>query len=780
MSLESRLKEEVSSYYENNDLGHKLSHVNNVLTLAFNIKDILKLNHVSLRDDLIIMACYYHDMYSSSDRENHAKEASEYVMVYSRDIDSVCNELSEEDRLYVAHAVLEHRASYKGKYSSPLSELLSAADRGLPNAVDILERVLKCTEDKNCIVKVEVEDADPIDKAVFHLRDKFSSTGYARYNKMYQQAYPIGLYTLQRCFDNITKEHVKRVLSFGMEKIRLLSNKEFYKFLYNDELFPVVKLTQLTSLENCDRAIGKCWNKQSEDGVNIERMDRVVNKNKHACYSEDTEILTNVGWKLIKNVSLDDKVCTLDPKSLQVVYHTPDRLFKYSYDGELINFKSRFIDLLVTPNHKVYVSDNRKKSNRDPSTRVFELIEASEVFNVSHIHTKASNGVLPNTSINYSIELMKLIGFFIGDGHKETLAISFNIRKPRKIEYLKNILEKLGYVYRIRPSGAVVVYLSKEISDLFSMCYINKEKRIPPNLLYNCTKEELSGILDGLINADGYYKLYVNGLYEISTTSEQLKEDLSVLAVHIGRDMMVSYVDICKHDTVWSSGKITLKENSKPCYYIRITTSSLYVRFNNNENEAKPVKIKYIGEVYCLEVTNHVLMTRRNGRMVWSGNSTVEHIVAGFDISDVSRLLLMEHTRHRIASISVKSTRYTLKELKEETEPFYDETTFHYQRARKYIKLTHDVRANRAAIRGLEEVRLLVHDGISNDVIKYALPESFLTEFEWTINFRSLKNYLKLRTDKSSHFEIRNLAYAIYDVIPKEYRFLLKDALYIK
>ena len=46
--------------------------------------------------------------------------------------------------------------------------------------------------------------------------------------------------------------------------------------------------------------------------------------------------------------------------------------------------------------------------------------------------------------------------------------------------------------------------------------------------------------------------------------------------------------------------------------------------------------------------------------------STLEHLVYTFDVDGISRACLTELARHRIASYSVKSTRYTLKELKNE------------------------------------------------------------------------------------------------------------------
>ncbi len=46
--------------------------------------------------------------------------------------------------------------------------------------------------------------------------------------------------------------------------------------------------------------------------------------------------------------------------------------------------------------------------------------------------------------------------------------------------------------------------------------------------------------------------------------------------------------------------------------------------------------------------------------------SILEHISFNFFIDGISRACLQELARHRIASLSVKSSRYTLKELKDE------------------------------------------------------------------------------------------------------------------
>lgn len=47
-------------------------------------------------------------------------------------------------------------------------------------------------------------------------------------------------------------------------------------------------------------------------------------------------------------------------------------------------------------------------------------------------------------------------------------------------------------------------------------------------------------------------------------------------------------------------------------------------------------------------------------------SSTLEHLVYTFDIDGIPRYVLQELARHRVASYSVKSSRYTMKEIKDE------------------------------------------------------------------------------------------------------------------
>jgi len=151
--------------------------------------------------------------------------------------------------------------------------------------------------------------------------------------------------------------------------------------------------------------------------------------------------------------------------------------------------------------------------------------------------------------------------------------------------------------------------------------------------------------------------------------------------------------------------------------------------------------------------------------------STLEHLNYTFFIDGISRAVLQELARHRIASLSVKSTRYTLKELKTK-----DLSNTHGNSIlREFIVFTGNDFVDSASITALRNVKRILLEGASNDVVKYCLPEAYKTSLTWTINARSLQNFLQLRTNKSALKEIQLLAHSVYDVIPSDHKYIFED-----
>lgn len=154
-------------------------------------------------------------------------------------------------------------------------------------------------------------------------------------------------------------------------------------------------------------------------------------------------------------------------------------------------------------------------------------------------------------------------------------------------------------------------------------------------------------------------------------------------------------------------------------------------------------------------------------------SSTLEHLSYNFQIKGISRACLQELARHRIASLTVKSTRYTLKELK--NKMILPSAIQEWCVIPPNMTPVQENKFRMSMVSALGDVVSALNVGQSNDVVKFLLPESYKTELAWTINARSLQNFLSLRSDKSAMWEIRKLANQIFDALPDDHKYLFTD-----
>lgn len=144
--------------------------------------------------------------------------------------------------------------------------------------------------------------------------------------------------------------------------------------------------------------------------------------------------------------------------------------------------------------------------------------------------------------------------------------------------------------------------------------------------------------------------------------------------------------------------------------------------------------------------------------------SEAEMCMFYMDILGISRLCLIELTRHRMASYSVESTRFTLKKIHKAGNignNFVMPPDEHKDKI-----LTKIIEGNIETF--IKQITILIDAGYSNEYIKYILPENFRVNLTMGINARSLLNFLYLRLGKGSnnpHFEIKHLANLMLDAV---------------
>jgi thymidylate synthase (FAD) len=136
-------------------------------------------------------------------------------------------------------------------------------------------------------------------------------------------------------------------------------------------------------------------------------------------------------------------------------------------------------------------------------------------------------------------------------------------------------------------------------------------------------------------------------------------------------------------------------------------------------------------------------------------SSVLEFATFTFDISASTKVLL-EMTRHRMASYACQSSRYTLNK----TDIVFEETgNYEVDLIMCWWKT---------------KVEEFISNGVSNEIVSLMLPQAL--QYNWTVMFnaRSLKNFLELRMASSAHFMIRDVAHEMYNCIPDEMKFLFE------
>lgn len=151
--------------------------------------------------------------------------------------------------------------------------------------------------------------------------------------------------------------------------------------------------------------------------------------------------------------------------------------------------------------------------------------------------------------------------------------------------------------------------------------------------------------------------------------------------------------------------------------------------------------------------------------------SPVEHASFTFGIEGVSRALLAQITRHRIASFSVQSQRYVSKldfdyitppeieaipEAKAEFIKAMEEDAEHYEKLRALLTEKH--KAALMAEGKDEKTATKAAEKMANEDARFVLPNACDTKIIMTMNVRSLYHFFELRCCNRAQWEIRELA----------------------
>jgi hypothetical protein len=316
------------------------------------------------------------------------------------------------------------------------------------------------------------------------------------------------------------------------------------------------------------------------------------------CLSSDTEILTEDGWVLISKLDKETNVAQFDTESKEISFVKPTRYIKNRYTGKLVNLKNRNIDLLTTLDHEQPVYNK--------STNVCRKLKMDDV-KLNHITTIPTHGTLIKTNAEQFNDFHRFLIALQADGSiqrenltKKRYQVSFTLCKQRKIDRLLDIVKKLGYE-------------CNEVKCQQSKAKLKRRRFLiyPENVNIYKNFEDWFKISDhDSVFCDEFIKELVE--WDGSTKGGRLYYSSTVS----------SNIDIIQQIAVCAGYKCTrgVQVDNRKTTYKDVHRIWLYKDVEVLTQSIKKTYVDYDDYVYCVEVPDHNIVVRRNGKVSITGN----------------------------------------------------------------------------------------------------------------------------------------------------------------
>jgi len=353
------------------------------------------------------------------------------------------------------------------------------------------------------------------------------------------------------------------------------------------------------------------------------------------CYDEKTEVLTDSGWKFLRDICDTDKVCSLDKDTFNILYDYPTTIYSNDYSGKMYSLKqSRAgIDLLVTPNHRLFTGELEcaedvfgAESIQFYKTGKWKGRNKSRI-TLPEIKCKGNNNGHKYPKKDIEIEdWLEFLGYYLSEGaivfgkrkgsDTGSYIITFYQKDEENFKKIFNACKKVTYS-KVSITGddkRTIRFYDKRLYNFLRPLGNKYDKHIPREL-FRLPPGKLKILFDALMLGDGSTDKAGGSYY--CTSSYSLKNDFQELLLRIGMSG-TSYIKHRAGDKVWFS---------KNKEYINCTKDHwrIMIKFKNNSPIVKKREeewVDYSGKIYCVEVPSSIIYIRRNGRVCWCGNST--------------------------------------------------------------------------------------------------------------------------------------------------------------
>jgi len=352
------------------------------------------------------------------------------------------------------------------------------------------------------------------------------------------------------------------------------------------------------------------------------------------CYSHDTEVLTDHGWKLFPDVQCTDTVLSLDPQTQIPQWVKPLSIVGRPHSGNMIHFTSSQDDVLVTEAHNMYVG--RVTTKARIRTHSWELMPASAVITRSYYAFTRSTQWHDDSPAAVDLGCMqlptelyvRLMGWYLTQGCVRDAHIITSQDQHHNAQQQAQIRAMLTEIQLLTDQGHVVDHSPwgcglrhQGLAEYLTQFGSGPDQRVPHDIkrlgapmiraFLDCLHSAEGSVMSAASSAHGHSHSGQSRPRHWVTASHRMAADLGELIIKVGR--FPSY------------GRVVSDTSHHDCHVV-YETSQKTSRFRRSSAHGLKhrVIVNYAGQIYCAVLPkNHVFLTRRNGKCTWQGNTFI-------------------------------------------------------------------------------------------------------------------------------------------------------------
>ena len=358
------------------------------------------------------------------------------------------------------------------------------------------------------------------------------------------------------------------------------------------------------------------------------RQDRVPEIGDKFCLTDDHDVLTERGWVGVANVTMADRVAQLNRETGCMEYVQPLETMVFDHEGEMYEVETQGVSLKTTLNHRMWVQKREATE--------FELVEAKDMKG-KRVRFQCDG---PVARADADLEIgehffsgattdawLIIFGIWVAEGWTYIKAadyisrVEFAANKPRVQAALNAACSALGWSYHLNEKSLKYYINEKDIAEYLDELSVGATKKRLPKWAFQLSSRQSKLLLDSMCLGDGHETATSLHYY---TSSVGLVDDVQILCQHAGFTSYATVRYTAGHQAAMTDGRVIT--STADAWDIGIRRTRLRPTLNHGhahtQGGQKEEVSPFNGKVYCLRVPTEVFMVRRNGRCVWTGNSS--------------------------------------------------------------------------------------------------------------------------------------------------------------